>query len=114
MEKLQCQLLALPAHRVAADNKRHFWWAIGAILVVIVGPIAVLCLFPLGAWVAVGSFLALCLLAAVCWFVGILRGMLVLPMLDDDVIESETRKKAKDKLKVSAQRKATCWREDTT
>ena len=110
MEKLQCQLLALPARRVAADNKRRFWWAIGATLIIIVGPIAVLCLFPVGGWIALGSFLALCLLAAVCWFVGMLRGIVVVPTLDDDVIESETRKKAKDKLKVSPQKKTFCSR----
>lgn len=114
MEKLQCQLLALPARRVAADDKRRFWWAIGATLVVIIGPIAVLCLLPVGSWVAVGSFLALCLLAAVCWFVGILRGIVVFPTLDDEVIESETRKKAKDKLNVSRQKKTIFWCEDTS
>lgn len=102
MEKLQCQLLALPARRADADNKRHFWWAVGATLVAIVGPILLLTLFSVGAWVAFGSFLGLCVLAAVCLFVGMLRGMVAVPVLDDDVIESETRKRAKDKLNVSA------------
>ena len=44
MEKLHRQLLALPARRVAADSKKHSWWALGAVLVVVVGPILILSL----------------------------------------------------------------------
>lgn len=100
MDKLHGQLLALPARRVAADNKKHTWWAFGAVLVVVVGPILILCLVSEGALVALGSFLAACVLAVVCWFVGMLRGIVVVPALDDDAIERDTKRRAKEKLKV--------------
>lgn len=101
MEKLHKQLLALPARRVAADTKKHTWWAFGAALVVVIGPILILSLLPLGTLVAVGAFLGACALAAACWFVGVLRGMVVVPTLDDDAIEEKTRKRARETLKVS-------------
>ena len=100
MEKLHNQLLAVPARRVAADTRRHTWWALGAVLVVVVGPILVLSLLPVGAFVAVGAFLGVCGLAAACWFVGVIRGIVVVPSLDDDAIEDKTRKRAKETLKV--------------
>lgn len=100
MEKLHSQLLALPARRVAADTKKHTWWALGAVLVVVIGPILILSLLPVGTFIALGAFLAACALAAVCWFVGMLRGIVVVPALDDDAIEDKTRRRAKDKLKV--------------
>lgn len=100
MEKLHSQLLALPARRVAADTKKHTWWAFGAVLVLVVGPILILSLVPEGVVVALGAFLAACMLAVVCWFVGMLRGTVVVPALDDDVIEANTRKRAREKLKV--------------
>lgn len=100
MEKLHNQLLALPARRVVADNKKHTWWGVGAVLVVVVGPILVLSLLPVGVLVALGAFLAACVLAVVCWFVGMLRGIVVVPTLDDDAIEDKTRNRARETLKV--------------
>eukprot|EP00903_Cladosiphon_okamuranus_P008013 g7730.t1 len=99
MEKLHSQLLALPARRVAADTKKHTWWAFGAVLVVVVGPILVLSLVSVGTLVALGAFLAACVLAFVCWFVGMLRGTVVAPTLNDDDIEEKTRKRARETLK---------------
>lgn len=100
MEKLHSQLLALPARRVAADTKKHTWWAFGAVLVVVVGPILILSLVSVGTLVALGAFLAACVLAVTCWFVGMLRGTVVVPALDDDAIEDKTRKRARETLKV--------------
>ncbi|CAN0103190.1 unnamed protein product [Ectocarpus sp. 12 AP-2014] len=99
MEKLHNQLMALPARRAAAETKRHAWWACGAVLFAVVGPILILTLVPVGVLIAVGAFLATCVLAAVCWFVGVLRGIVVTPALDDDAIEDKTRKRAKETLK---------------
>lgn len=101
MEKLRNQLSALPARRVDADTKRHAWWAFGAVLVVVVGPIVVLCLLPMGVLIDVAVFLGVCALAVVCWFVGMLRGIVVVPTLDDDAIEDKTRKRAQETLKVT-------------
>lgn len=100
MEKLHNQLMVLPARRAAAETKRHAWWACGAGLFAVVGPILILTLVPIGVLIAVGAFLATCVLAAVCWFVGVLRGIVVTPALDDDAIEDKTRKRAKETLKV--------------
>lgn len=100
MEKLHGQLLALPARRVAADTKKHTWWAFGAVLVIVIGPILILSLLPVGTLVALGAFLAACALAVMCWFVGMLRGIVVVPTLDDDTIEENTRRRAKEQLKV--------------
>ncbi|CAB1120370.1 unnamed protein product [Ectocarpus sp. CCAP 1310/34] len=99
MEKLHNQLMALPARRAAAETKRHAWWACSAVLFAVVGPILILTLVPVGVLIAVGAFLATCVLAAVCWFVGVLRGIVVTPALDDDAIEDKTRKRAKETLK---------------
>ncbi|CAM9367204.1 unnamed protein product [Ectocarpus sp. 4 AP-2014] len=99
VEKLHNQLMALPARRAAAETKRHAWWACGAVLFAVVGPILILTLVPVGVLIAVGAFLATCVLAAVCWFVGVLRGIVVTPALDDDAIEDKTRKRAKETLK---------------
>ncbi|CAM9344922.1 unnamed protein product [Ectocarpus fasciculatus] len=99
MEKLHNQLMALPARRAAAETKRHAWWACGAVLFAVIGPILILSLVPVGVLIAVGAFLATCVLAAVCWFVGVLRGIVVTPALDDDAIEDKTRKRAKETLK---------------
>ncbi|CBJ48718.1 hypothetical protein Esi_0046_0109 [Ectocarpus siliculosus] len=99
MEKLHNQLMALPARRAAAETKRHAWWACGAVLFAVVGPILILTLVPVGVLIAVGAFLATCVLAAVCWFVGVLSGIVVTPALDDDAIEDKTRKRAKETLK---------------
>lgn len=103
MEKLHSQILALPARRVAADNRRHLWWAIGATLVIVVAPILVLSLLPVALWAAIGSLLVSCLFAFACWFIGVLSGSVVAPTLNDDEIEDKTRTRAKEKLKVSAQ-----------
>lgn len=100
MDKMRSLLSALPARRVAADTKRHAWWALGAFLVFVVGPILVLCLLPLGVLIGVAAFLGVCALAVVCWFVGVLRGIVVVPTLDDDAIEAKTRKRAQQTLKV--------------
>lgn len=100
MDELHSLLAALPARRVAADAKRNAWWAFGAFLVVVVGPILVLSLLPVGIWIDVAAFLGVCALAAVCWFVGVLRGIVVVPTLDDDDIEDKTRKRAQQTLKV--------------
>ncbi|CAM9366534.1 unnamed protein product, partial [Pylaiella littoralis] len=99
MDELHSLLAALPARRVAADAKRNAWWAFGAFLVVVVGPILVLSLLPMGIWIDVAAFLGVCALAAVCWFVGVLRGIVVVPTLDDDDIEDKTRKRAQQTLK---------------
>lgn len=105
MEKLHSLLLVLPARRVAADTKKHTWWAFGAVLVVVIGPILILSLVSsVGTLVALGAFLAACVMAVVCWFVGTLRGTVVVPRLDDDAIEEKTRKRARDTLKVSVVR----------
>lgn len=100
MDKLCNLLSALPARRVAADTKKHAWWAFGGFLVVVVGPIVVLCLLPLGVLINVAAFLGVCALAVMCWFIGVLRGMVVVPTLDDDTIEVKTRKRAQQTLKV--------------
>lgn len=102
MEKLHRQLLALPERRALAETKRHGWWALGAVLFAVVGPILVLCLLPVGVLIAVGAFLAVCALAVACGFIGVLRGMVVVPALNDDVIEDKTRKRARETLKVTA------------
>lgn len=41
------------------------------------------------------------ILAVLFWFIGVVRGIVVVPTLDDDAIEDETRKQARKKLKVS-------------
>lgn len=101
MEKLHVQLLDVPARRVDADSKRRVWWAIGATNIVVFAPILVLCLLSVSTVLAVGSFAACIVLSGLCWFSGVLRGIVVAPTLDDDIIEEETRKRAKQKLKVS-------------
>lgn len=102
MQKLHLQLLALPERRAIAEFKKHGWWALGAVLFAVIGPILILCLLPVGVLIAMAAFLAVCLLAAACGFIGVLRGMVVLPALDDDVIEDKTRKRARETLKVTA------------
>lgn len=103
MEKLHRQLLAIPARRVAADNGRRLWWMVGAALLFGVAPILALCLLPVGIWPAIGSLVGSVVLAVMCWFIGVVRGIVVAPTLDDDVIEDKTRKRAKEKLKVRIQ-----------
>lgn len=100
MDKLQAQLLSIPARRVAANGKRRFWWAVGVTLVAIFGPITFLFILPLGIWPAAGSYAACLGLGVICWFVGLVRGTVSMPTLDDDDLEDETRKRAEKTLKV--------------
>lgn len=100
MGKLHRQILGVPARKVAADDERRLWWMAGLSFAFVVGPILVLCLFSVAVWVAVGSYGACLVSAVVCWFVGVLRGIVLTPMLDDEVIEGLTRKRAKGKLQV--------------
>lgn len=104
MEKLHVQLMAVPARRVAADNRRHFWWAIGGTLVVLVSPLLLLCLLPVGVWPAVGALACALLCAALCGFAGVVRGVVVPPSLDDDAIEEQIRTRAKEKLRVGVRK----------
>lgn len=100
MDKLQLQLMSVPARRVAADSKRRFCWAAGVTLVAIIGPILFLTILPLGIWSAAGSYAACLGLSVICWFVGLVRGTVSTPTLDDDDIEDKTRKRAEKTLKV--------------
>lgn len=100
MENLHIQLMAIPARRVAADNRRQMWWGIGGVLALVVSPITLLCMLPVGVWPAIGATAFTLMLAGFLAFIGAVTGVVISPRLDDDAMEKETRKCATQKLKV--------------
>lgn len=101
MEELHKRMLAVPERRVFADQRRRAWWA-GATIVATIGtPVLIVCLLPISLGLALGTAtFALCL-AAVMASVGIVRGIVVCPTLDDEAIENKTRTRAQETLKVA-------------
>lgn len=101
MDKLHTQLMAIPARRVTADNRRHTWCGIGGTLALVVCPIVLLCMLPVGVWIAIGLAALTLILAGFSGFIGAVRGVIVPPSLDDDAIEDEIRTRARRKLEVN-------------
>lgn len=100
MGELHVQLMAMPARRVAADSRRRFWWAISSVFTAVVSPLLLLSLMPAGTWAAAGATSTALLLGLISGFIGVLRGVVIPPSLDDDAIEQETRGRAREKLQV--------------